>query len=181
MKKLIVIIISLFILKPIIAQDVGAKRSIFRLNFINPGIEYEYSVSNKSNISANIGYGLLASYPNTTAVQPQNAPLFAPFFDLHYKIIYNFDKRKSKNKTIDYNAGVFFGIKFIGRGKNIDNGLIRTDDFDFAIGPTWGIRRNFKKNSILFNIGPQYYFDTKGNNGFYPIMFELNIGYILAM
>ena len=169
--------VSIFI--ELTLSTVTHNKHILRLIFINPGIEYEFSISEKSKISANIGYGILPAYPNTTAEQPKNTPLFAPFLDLHYTTIYNQNKRKQKNKSIEYNTGDFLGIKFIARGKNYDNGIVRTGNIDFAIGPTWGMQRVFKKISFLFDIGPQYYFDTKGNSGFYPIMFELNIGYVL--
>lgn len=179
MKRLYIILSIFLIMEPAIAQNDELKNDIFRINIINPGIEYEYSVSNKSKISANIGYGILPSYPNTTAVQPKKTPLFAPFLDMQYKFIYNQNKRKAKNKSITYNSGDFWGIKFIGRGKNYDNGLVRTNNIDFAIGPTWGMQRTIKKISLLFNVGPQFYFDGKGNNGFYP-MFEFNIGYTIT-
>ncbi len=180
MKKIFIIVISLMILKPAIAQEVNAKKHLLILNFINPGIEYEYSISDKSKISANIGYGVSMSYPNLTDVQPKHAFFASPFFDLQYKVIYNLNRRKAKNKSTAYNAGDFFGIKLTGRGKNVGDELKRTDNLDFAVGPTWGIRRNFKKISLNFNVGPQFYFDRKGNIGFYPVMLGLNVGYILT-
>ena len=33
-----------------------------------------------------------------------------------------------------------------------------------------------KRFHLLFDIGPQYYFDTEGNGGVYPIMAQLNLG-----
>lgn len=56
--------------------------------------------------------------------------------------------------------------------------ITRTSDFDFAIGPTWGIQRRYsKKFHLLFDIGPQYYFDTEGNGNFWPIMIQLDLGF----
>jgi hypothetical protein len=179
MKKIYIIFTIIFIGCKLSAQNNTNNKHILRLVFINPGIEYEFSVSDKSKLTANIAYGLLPAYPNTTAEQPKNKLLFAPFFDVHYKMIYNKNRRETKNKSIAYNAGDFWGIKFTGRGKNYDNGVVRTDNIDFAVGPVWGIQRSVKKISFLFAVGPQYYFDTKGNSGFYPFMFEFNIAYIL--
>jgi hypothetical protein len=160
-------------------QNEYGKQNILRLNFINPGIEFEYSISERSKLSANLGAGASMSYPNLTAIQPNHAFFISTFLDLHYKNIYNFNKRKANNKNVAFNSGDFFGLKINGRGKTLFSDISRTDNIDFSFGPTWGVQRNFKKMNTLFNLGPVYYFDTKGNGGFYPIMIELNIGYNL--
>lgn len=66
------------------------KQNVLRLNFINPGIEYEHSISAKSKLSANAGFGVSISYPDLTIIQPDHAFFLSTFFDLHYKRIYNF-------------------------------------------------------------------------------------------
>jgi hypothetical protein len=152
------------------------KQHVLRFNIINPGIEYEHSISEMSKLSANIGFGTLMSYPNLTSFQASHSFFLSSFFDLHFKYIYNFNSRKN-NKNIELNSGDFIGLKLSGRGKTKNQLLTRTNNSDFSIGPTWGIQRNYKKINSLFNFGPVYYFDTKGNSGFYPIMLEFNIGY----
>lgn len=163
----------------IYGQDTTKTKHLFVLNIINPGVVYEYSISDNSTISANLGYGISMSYPELTDAQPNHALFFAPFFDVQYKYIYNRDKRIKQNKSVLYNSGNLMGVKLVGRGDNYGNGLERTDNVDFAVGPTWGVQRNVKKFLLNFNLGPQFYMDTKGNFGFYPIMLELNIGYVL--
>lgn len=56
---------------------------------------------------------------------------------------------------------------------------IRKPRSDYAIGPNWGIQRTLGCFHLLFDLGPVYYFDTKGNNGIYPIMLQLNMGFDL--
>ena len=178
MKKGLLFIIGLLIINQTFGQENYSKnQNILIINFINPGIEFEYSISDNSKIAINIGIGVSMSYPELTIIQPHNAFFTSTFLDLHYKNIYNFDKRKSNNRNIEYNAGNFIGLKLIGRGKSFNSTMTRTDNVDFTVGPTWGMRRNFNKINMLFDLGPVYYFDTKGNSGFYPIMFEINIGY----
>jgi len=178
MKKALLILIGLFIINHSFGQgSENKKQNVLRLNLINPGVEYEYSISDKSKLSANIGFGVSMSYPNLTISQPGHAFFLSTFFDVHYKNMYNFNRRERKSKNVDFNAGDFIGLKLSGRGKGVNSELTRTDNIDFTIGPTWGIQRNFKKINLLFDLGPVYYFDTKGNGGFYPIMLELNIGY----
>lgn len=180
MKKAFLFFIGLFIINHSFGQGSEFKKqNVLRVNLINPGIEFEYSISNKSKLSANAGYGISMSYPDLTIIQPSHAFFLSTFFDLDYKRIYSFSRRQSNNKNIDFNAGDFWGAKFNGRGKSLNSELSRTDNIDFSIGPTWGLQRNYRKINMFFNVGPVYYFDTKGHGGFYPLMIELNIGYNL--
>jgi len=44
--------------------------------------------------------------------------------------------------------------------------------------PTWGLQRSYNdKFHLLFDIGSLYYFDSKGNGNFFPIMFQINLGF----
>lgn len=178
MKKICLAIAVLLLSTPLVAQTEGnLKQHVFRVNFLNPGVEYEHSLSVRSKLSANIGYGVSMSYPELTSSQKNHAFFLSPFFDVHYKNIYNLNARKGSGKPTAYNAGDFWGIKVAGRYKNSGSHLVRTDNIDFAVGPTWGIQRSFNRVHMLVNLGPVYYFDTKGNGGFYPIMAEFNVGY----
>ncbi|MGO2357605.1 MAG: hypothetical protein ACTH6G_04770 [Mesonia sp.] len=47
------------------------------------------------------------------------------------------------------------------------------------MGPTWGIQRSYGKFHLLFDVGTIYYFDTKGNGNWFPIMIQLNLGFNL--
>ena len=124
-------------------------------------------VSKKGTFSAGLGIGYGAPYDKISA-SPNNEFLYSfnPFLDLQYKRFYNLEKRKAKNLNTENNSGNFVSI--------------RSSNFDFAFGPTWGIQRKYGKNfHLLFDIGPHYYFDTNGNGGFFPIMFQLNLGFNL--
>lgn len=178
MKTRLLILLGLVIVSSSFGQSSeSGKQNVLRLNFLNPGIEYEQSITETSKLSANVGFGVSMSYPNTTSIQGHHAFFLSPFLDLHYKYIYNFDRRVRKEKNINFNAGDFIGLKFNGRGNSIKSDVVRTDNFDFSIGPTWGIQRSFNKINLLFDLGSVYYFDTHGNSGFYPIMLEFNIGF----
>ena len=109
-----------------------------------------------------------------------NIYIIAPFLDLQQKWFYNINKRIRKNKTVENNSGNFISARLITRGPSIAENVIRTSDFDFAFGPTWGIQRKYGENfHLLFDIGPQYYFDTEGNGNIFPLMFQLNLGFDL--
>lgn len=151
---------------------------VWRLNFLNPGIEVELPVTVKSTVSANAGVGYGGSYPNLSETDFQSGLVYtiAPFLDLQYKRFYNLEKRAEKNKHTNSNSGNFISARFITRGNSITDNFVRKADMDFAAGPTWGLQRAFGKIHLLFDLGPQFYFDTKGNSGFWPIMIQLNIG-----
>ncbi|MGB5359644.1 MAG: hypothetical protein WBN27_06840, partial [Eudoraea sp.] len=122
--------------------------------------------------------GYSGGYPDLTFGGSGFVYIIAPFLDLQHKWFYNFEKRKQKQKTVEGNSGNFWSIRFITTGPSVAENVTRTSDFDFAIGPTWGIQRRYsKKFHLLFDIGPQYYFDTEGNGNFWPIMIQLDLGF----
>ncbi|WP_228236851.1 hypothetical protein [Allomuricauda sp. M10] len=178
---------SIFVLvlsvSSILAQDdddlgVG---NIFRVNFINPALEYELKIGGFSVLSAAGGIGYSGSY-RELEVQGANgfAYIISPFLDIQHKWFYNRTKRAASGKYIGYNSGNYFSLRGISRFGSIAENVTRTDNVDFAIGPTWGLQRSNSKLHFLFDIGPQYYTDTVGNSGFFPIMIQINIGLNLS-
>ncbi len=178
MKKIIFLIcsVTIFTLQVFSQETIKNTSSVLRINFLNPGIEYEMPVLNKSTISMNLGVGYDGSYPNLTTYASGWLYLISPFMDIHYRNYYNLDKRISKEKNISFNSGNFWGVRMLTRGESLSSNFTRTSDYDFAFGPTWGLQRSFGKINFLFDLGAVYYFDTKGNSGIIP-MFEINIGY----
>lgn len=161
-------------------SDVKTEK-VWRVNFLNPSIELELPVEKRATFSIGLGIGYGVPYDEISN-SPYNEFLYSfnPFLDIQYKKFYNFNKRKANNLNTDNNSGDFLSIRFLTRGNTIESNFTRTSDFDFAIGPTWGIQRKYGKNfHLLFDIGPQYYFDTNGNDGFFPIMLQLNLGFDL--
>jgi len=169
-------------------QKPESLQKIFRVNLISPGVELETPVSARSTLSINPGVGLQGAYNNlsytyNTGVKKTSNPLtyyIAPFFDLSYKTYYNRDRRQVKGKSLAFNSGNYWAIRLLSNFKELEaHNMARTDHTDFAFGPTWGLQRAYGKIHLLFDMGPVYYFDTKGNNGFFPIMLQLNLGFDL--
>jgi len=166
----------LIIITESFSQESVRTSKVLRINAINPGIEYETPLFNQSTFAVNVGVGYGGSHPNLTTYASGWLYLIAPFADIHYRNYYNLEKRLDKGKSIQYNAGNFWGLRMLTRGKALSSNFTRTNDYDFAVGPTWGLQRSFGKINLLFDVGFVYYFDTKGNDGFVPTL-ELNIGY----
>lgn len=176
MKSLLILFFLLSTLFTLGQEDFSTT-TVWRFNFVNPGAELEVPVTQNSTFSTNIGVGYNGSYPELTeGVNNGVVYIIAPFLDLQYKYFYNFKKRLAKNKSTNNNSGNFISWRMVTRGPSITDNVFRTSDFDFAVGPTWGIQRSYGNFHLLFDVGPQLYFDTEGNSGFWPIMPQLNIG-----
>jgi len=181
MKKLIFITIGVIFSSLCYAQ-VTTKNTekVFRIMLINPGIEMEFPLYNKSTLSTTLGVGFEGAYKNLAEDSSEpyyNYYLIAPFFDIRYKNIYNQDKRKVNAKNTSYNTGNYWGARILIRGKELYSEFERTDNNDFSIGPIWGIQRSYDIFFLQIDIGPMYYFDTKGNSGIFPVMIDINIGF----
>lgn len=147
---------------------------VWRLNFLNPGVELELPTGGYSAFSTGLGVGYGGSYPDLSYVGNGFVYIIAPFLDIQQKWFYNLNKRTEKEKTVSNNSGNFVSARLITRGPSIADNVFRTSDFDFAIGPTWGIQRKYGKIfHLLFDIGPQYYFDTNGNGNVFLLCFSL--------
>jgi len=180
MKKILLLLaLTYFLVNFTCAQSTEVYREkVFRLNLINPGIEYEYAFLSKSTVLFNIGVGYGGSYPNLTKGASGWLYVITPFIDIQYRYYYNLNRRIEKGKNINYNSGDFFGFRSLSRGEDFDSNFTRSSEYDFAFGPIWGLQRSFYKINFLFDIGVIYYLDTIGNCGIIP-MLELSISYNL--
>ncbi|MCR9229342.1 MAG: hypothetical protein NXH90_18125 [Flavobacteriaceae bacterium] len=180
MKKYNPFIIALLFCTYSFGQSADGLQERLIVNIINPGLDYELPLGNKLLISFGLGIGYSGAYDEITAIENDGFNyVIAPFLDTQFKFLYNRKPREAKGKSIMHNAGNFISFRAMGRGPSIAENLTRTDDLDFAVGPTWGIQRTFNKVRLLVDVGPQLYFDTKGNAGVFPVMVQVNLGFIL--
>ncbi len=177
-------IVGLMLLSTIIfGQDNQSDKGLnnnWIVNVVNPAIEYEWVTGNSTILSIALGIGYNGAYPNLTITEDGFNYIIQPFLDVQYKFMYNRQKRERKSRIVYKNSGNFISFRGIARGWSIAENVIKSDDFDFAIGPTWGIQRSYNKFRLLVDVGPQYYFDTVGNDGFYPFMIQINLGLNLS-
>lgn len=178
MKNLLVVLL-LFISIVSLGQENPLKlQKVLRLNVLSPGVEFELPISEKSTIAANTGIGIQGSYLHLDYTNSGITYYIAPFIDISYKKLYNRDTRFSKDKNLSYNSGNYWGIRLLTNFEEMKaHNVLRKDNINFALGPTWGVQRAYGNMHLLFDVGSVYYFDSKGNNGFFPIMIQLNIGF----
>ena len=181
MKKIIILIVLVLFAVSLNAQKSKTYKTekVWRVNFLNPAIELEIPTGEKSTFSTSLGIGYDGGYPDLTYGGSGFIYIISPFMDLQYKNFYNFKKRIEKGKIIDNNSGNFISARLMIKGYSITENVTRTSNFDFAIGPTWGIQRKYGQFHLLFDMGPLYYFDTKGNGNIWPLMLQLNLGFDL--
>lgn len=182
MKKYLLFVIFLYLNNINQYSQESNTVKVWRINFLNPAIELELPTSDNSSFSSSLGIGYGGAYPQTSNGGTGFLYSFNPFLDLQQKWFYNFSKRKSKNLSIENNSGNFVSTRLLIRGNTIDSNFNRTTDFDFAVGPTWGLQRKYGKNfHFLFDLGPIYYFDTNGKGYFFPLMIQINLGFDLKL
>ncbi|UII81114.1 hypothetical protein [Flagellimonas sp. CMM7] len=180
MRKIVVVIVACLFFVTIKAQSVDLKNNVV-LNVINPGISLEWVISKKGLISTDAGIGYSGAFDEITIIENNGFNyVIAPFLGVQYKLIYNRENRKNKGKSINFNSGDFISFRVRGRGPSIAENLTRTDNIDFVIGPTWGFQHSNKKIRLQLDFGPQYYFDTLGNAGFFPLGIHFNLGFNLS-
>ncbi|MEE4196921.1 MAG: hypothetical protein V2I54_04700 [Bacteroidales bacterium] len=177
-KTILLLTAVVVFMNPGFTQESSVSQQVLRMNVMNPGIEYEIPLFSQSTLAVNLGVGYGGSHPNLTTNASGWLYLIAPFADIHFRNYYNFNNRLDKGKNIQYNAGNFLGVRMLVRGKTLSSNFTRTSNYDFAIGPAWGVQRSFRRINLLIDLGFAYYFDTRGNDGFTP-MLELNLGYNL--
>ncbi|HLT33111.1 MAG TPA: hypothetical protein VKZ98_04920 [Aquaticitalea sp.] len=180
-KLVILIMLSGFLTNAQETSQSNYTQKVWRVNFVNPGVELELATGKSSTFSMGLGVGYGGSYPDLSYDNSNGFQyLISPFLDLQEKWFYNFEKRVSKDKVITNNSGNFISARILLRGNSIASNFDRTSDLDFAFGPTWGIQRNYGKNfHLLFDVGPIYYMDTNGNGNIFPIMLQINLGFDL--
>lgn len=158
-------------------QSISTER-VLTFNFINPGIDFETRIGQKSTFSINAGVGYGTSYPELSRTGTGFLYIISPFLDIQTRKYYNLNKRNDLGKNTKMNSGNFFGLRLLSRGQDFNGNFERDNNLDFAFGPTWGLKRTYNRINLLFDIGPIIYWD-KDNTGFFPLTFEINIGYIL--
>jgi len=153
----------------------------FKINLINPGIEYEVGLGKNQTINFGIGLQFVSS-----DILDDFFYAFVPAINGQYRYYYNMDRRLTKGKHIDGNSGnylsasatMFTSDVIIG---NVDSGS-GTAGF---IGPLYGIQRTYAKGfnyTMEFGLGLYFASDENFNaieTGFGPTV-SFSIGWVIG-
>ncbi|MDC1105931.1 hypothetical protein OAT16_04445 [Prolixibacteraceae bacterium] len=183
MKKITLLITLLIIL----AMQGNAQQNnapslerILRINLLNPSVELEMPICDKTVVSINTGVSLNGTYDNVSWGYGVTY-FIAPNLDVKYKYLYNRTKRARKGKNLKGNSGNYWGFKCQTSFKELySHNVSRETNTQFVVGPVWGMQRASNKIHFLWDIGPSLCIDTEGNMGFFPISFKINLGFNLS-
>ena len=145
----------------------------FKVNFINPGLEYEFGIANDQTLDFGVGLQFGAN---------SSGYAFFPSITGQYRYYYNFKRRLERDKRINGNSANYIaasGTLFI---EEVIIGNLNSGDgyFGFA-GPVYGIQRTYPKG-FNFNLefGFGYYFDNfLDDDGFGPTV-SFSIGWVIG-
>lgn len=157
----------------IIAQT----EDVLRLKIINPGIAFEKSLGKTTTLETGIGFGYNLANENLEEFTVGGWQyIFAPFVDIQGRKFYNLAKREGNGKSIQGNSGNFIAARMLYTGPAAASSITRFSDHTFAVGPMWGLQRNYGKLNLQTSVGPTFNFDTLGNSGWSILSIELNLG-----
>jgi len=154
-------------------SDKNVEDHQFKINFLNPGLEYELGIGKDQTIA--IGTGLQFGFNSAGYA-------FIPALNGQYRYYYNFSRRIGKNKRIDGNSANYIAASGTLFLEEVIIGNISSGDgyFGFA-GPVYGIQRTYSKGfnfNLEFGVG--YYFDDfYSDEGFGPTL-SFSIGWVLG-
>jgi hypothetical protein len=151
--------------------------SEFRLNILNPGIAWENPIGARTTLEINAGVGYNYSYPELNNMYGESGfqGIIAPFVDIQGRSYYNLKKREGN----EHRGGNFLALRYLYYGPRIAGNVRPNENYTMALGPTWGIKREYGRWTFLSSVGPIYYFDLTGSSGIWPINLEFNFGYRL--
>ena len=158
-KKLLIILIAIFGITTIKAQQASVERSISGVQVGIPTFRfyYETRLSESSTLRAEAGLGSLF------LVGPWGGGLVMfPEFSVQPRWYYNLNRRNQRGRNISNNAADFLTINtiiFIASGGGLgDSGILFI--------PTWGMRRNLGRYfEYELGVGVGYAFGFNGGSG----------------
>jgi hypothetical protein len=153
------------------AQEVSVvKHGLFKVNFLNPGLVYEYGLSNNTSLYSELSLGFFYQYSQNFG----SSSAFNLIINEQFRYYYNFEKRNYKNKRTTKNSANYLAFTASNSFKPFF--LNNTERFYFVnrveVGPVWGLQRTYKGNFNLdlnFGVGATIY---QNNN--YPIVPIIN-------
>ncbi len=165
----------LFYFANIWGKDEAKPQSYWRLNIINPSLEYEFPIGESAVLSSALGWGYGYSYSFYDASSISGyIILLAPFAEVEYKYLYQLRRRHAEGKKTDGNSSDYFALRVLYRGEETYSNYVRRSSYDLGIGPTWGLQRSLNRLYFVLDVGLFYYFSDY-DNGIVPSL-KLGVG-----
>jgi len=146
----------------------GVEKGLFRINILNPGLEYEIGLSQNTTLNLRAGTGF-------AYVKSDNEAAYGVFLtgEASYRHYYNFEKRASKGKNTSRNSANYISLYTFYSSADPIIGDVRVDaNYLMQLGPAWGFQRTYKSGLNLgMDLGAGYVFsDNLNHAGVAPIL-----------
>ena len=155
--------------------------NVSKATIIEPGFAHEFPAGRNQTFFARAG--ITATFDNNDPYGGSSLGkiLFRGFVSGSFRVYYNFEKRKLKEKNTDRNSANYFALLTIVATKPFNKPKydMRLDNPILNAGIVWGLQRNFPSRfSLDLNIGLGYG-KVGSETGIIPIG-EFNIGFWLG-
>ena len=156
-------------------SDRNVAEHFFKINAINPGLEYEWGFAKDQtvNLGAGLQFGARGAGGSFDWV-------FVPAINLQYRYYYNFQRRLERNKRIRGNSANYIALAnttFLNE-RIIGNTELSGGYFGH-LGPVYGIQRTYKKGfNFNLKMGVGYYYDDFYEGEFGPVL-GFGIGWVI--
>ncbi|TXK52876.1 hypothetical protein FVR03_00435 [Pontibacter qinzhouensis] len=157
-------------------QPATVVRSLFKLNFRTPGLEYERRIAELTTVNINPKLNFGIRYHNEIGIR---AFLF-PSLEVQARKYYNLSKRQEQEKNTAYNSGNFIALSTSGSTASILKNDYSVNQASFSVGPVWGMQRNYNNGfSLTLTLGAGYTKNYLGENRVTPLT-GLNLGFLIG-
>jgi hypothetical protein len=157
-------------------QPATVAKSLFKINFLAPGLEYERGLNESMTLNINTSMGFEIGYNSITGL---NTYLY-PSLGLQARKYYNLDKRIEKGKNAAFNSGNFIALSVGGSTPSILNNENRVNEVSYGIGPVWGMQRNYNSGfNLTLTLGAGYFKSSLGDKSISPLM-GLGLGFLIG-
>jgi len=175
MKKLVLLIVTFLLITTVFGQpeqSQDVEKGIMKINFLPISFSYEFRVDEDMTVMVRPSFGF--NFTNNSG-----AIYFSPQVTSFFRYYYNIDKRNAKGKRTAKNSVNYVGAVMLFSFWNAAwSNNVNPEDFIryFAMGPVWGIQRNYSKHfSLGINLGPLI---AVGNQGVRAdAIVELTLGF----
>ncbi|PRX53874.1 DUF3575 domain-containing protein [Flagellimonas meridianipacifica] len=147
--------------------------SQFKVNFINPGLEYEVGIAQSQTL--NFGAGLQFGVNS-------NGYAFFPALNGQYRYYYNFNRRLERNKQVRGNSANYLAASGTLFVEEVIIGDLESGNGYFGfVGPVYGFQRTYRSGfNFSAELGVGYYFDNfLDDDGFGPTA-SFSIGWVIG-
>lgn len=151
--------------------------SVFKLNFLMPGVSYEQRLSRQQTLYASgyINAHLFESDFN------QYEFLLAPTLNIEFRTYYGIDRRLDRGRRTAMNTGGYLAPVYIGAYSLVSNEATR--EWVNRVGFVWGMQFNYPSHfSLDFNVGFAYTFGAQSSIYYSPVSIpvQLTLGFWLG-